>query len=87
MKLTRLAIAKVSNCLLESGAKKATLYLANDFVVKATMGLKRRKNERSHSFLITFGRPNYAERKFLAACIKAHEPIPVRKVQLKFFKK
>lgn len=86
MKLTRSSIAKVSNCLLETGAKKATLFLAKDFVVKATMGLRPRKNCRSHSFLITFGKPNYAERLFVAACIKAKEPIPVRKVQLKFFK-
>jgi hypothetical protein len=86
MKITRSSIAKVSSCLLETGAKKATLFLAKDFVVKATMGLRPRKNSRGHSFLVTFGKPNYAERKFIAACIKAGEPIPVRKVQLKFFK-
>lgn len=86
MKLTRSSIAKVSSCLLETGAKKATLYLAENFVIKATMGLKPDKRSRCHSFLITFGKPNYSERKFIALCAKAKEPFPVRKVQLKFFK-
>lgn len=86
MKLTRSSIAKVSGCLLETGAKKATLFLSKDFVVKATMGLKPDKRSRGHSFLVTFGKPNYAERKFIKSCIRIGEPIPVRKVQLKFFK-
>ncbi len=86
MKLTRSAIAKVSSCLLETKAKKATCFLSKDFVVRAVRGLKPDKRSRSHSFLVTFGKPNFAERQFIKSCIKAGEPIPVRKVQLKFFK-
>lgn len=86
MKLPRSAIAKVSTCLLESGAKKATLYLSSEFVVKAAIILKPRKNCRYSSFLVTFGKPNYGERMFIKSCLKAGETLPLRKVQLKFFK-
>ncbi len=86
MKLTRSAIAKVAESVLEDGVKKATCFLSKDFVVRAVRGLKPDKRSRCHSFLVTFGKPNFGERQFIKSCIKAGEPIPVRKVQLKFFK-
>ena len=37
--------------------------------------------------MITIGRPNYREKKFISLCIRAKEPFPIRKIQYKFFKK
>ena len=33
---------------------------------------------------LTCGKPNFAERAFVKKAVKAGEPFPVRKVQLKF---
>lgn len=83
MKITRLALAQVVEAVFD-GAQKATKYLGPKLVVKATRRHARRKNERTVEVVLTAGAPNYAERKFLKACAAAGEPIPVRKVQVKF---
>lgn len=33
------------------------------------------------------GAPNFAERRFIRLCFKAGEPLPVRKVQIKWWPK
>ena len=35
---------------------------------------------------VTFGKPNYEEREFIAKCRKSGESFPIRKIQLKFSK-
>lgn len=84
MKIPRNAVARVVESVLEMpDLKKATLYLDRDTVVKATRVLKFYGRSRSQSLMLTVGRPNYAERKFIKDCIRAKEPLPVRKIQLK----
>jgi len=34
--------------------------------------------------LLTFGKPNFVERRFIQKCIKAGEPFPAKKTQLQF---
>ena len=34
--------------------------------------------------LLTFGKPNFVERRFIQKCIKAGEPFPAKKIQLQF---
>jgi hypothetical protein len=74
---------KLADQIITLGAKKATKYLAKDFVIKATRQGKWRKNEPSKTILFTYGRPNYAERKFIKRCKQAGEPFPVKKIQVK----
>ena len=69
--------------LAAPGTYRATKFLSEDFVVKVTRIHKKGRWERSRSFVLTVGKPNYAERQFLRKCKKAGEPIPVRRVQLK----
>lgn len=69
------------------GAKKATKYLDEKTVVKATYRGKLVSSSPTHEILITLGAPNFAERKFIKACKKAGEPFPIKKIQLKFLSK
>jgi hypothetical protein len=66
------------------GCKKATWYKSPTEVVKATFQGKRRKNANRCTLLITYGRPNYQEKKFIKKCKKVGEPFPVKKIQLKW---
>lgn len=87
MKITRDAISKTVFGLLETGARKASFYLAEDTVVTATRPHKPDKRAKSFSIVVTMGRPNYRGRLFIKACQKAGEPFPVKKLQLKFWTK
>ena len=87
MNITRSSIARAVEAALAPGVRKATVYLSEDTVVKATRRHRGAKNSRTTELILTLGRPNYEERAFIKTCKKAGEPLPVRKVQLKFFPK
>ena len=87
MKIPRNAIARAVESVLELGCRKATVYLNELTVVKATALHRPDKRERSVTTLVTVGKPNFLERRFIRVCRKSDEPLPVRKVQLKFWPK
>jgi len=62
--------------------RKGTKYLSSELTVKATRRHKLDKRDKNQEFVVTVGRPNYAEREFIKKCKKAGEPFPVKKVQL-----
>lgn len=64
---------------------RATRYIADDLTVKVTRRHRPRARARQEEFVVTFGKPNYAERAFIRKCKLAGEPFPVRKIQLKFY--
>lgn len=66
--------------LVNRGFKRATAYVAPHAVIKATVRCSTRG---SVEIVLTGGRPNFAERKFIKACIKAGERFPIRKIQVK----
>ena len=83
---TTKAVTSCSHAVIELGARRATKYLSPTMVVKATDMLPPHKRERSsRSVMLTVGKPNYNERRFLALCKKAGEPVPVKKVQIKWW--
>lgn len=89
MAIPRNAFSQLAEAILEGGARKATKYVSEREVVKATPILygKQRKfdrRDRSHSILFTFGAPNYAERKYIRKLKAAGVPFPVRRVIMKF---
>lgn len=78
--------------LFKTGAMRATKYLSAKQTVKATMRHGRfayrivdgaRVLVRAE-VLVTIGKPNFAERRFIKLCEKAGEPFPVKKIQLRF---
>jgi phage baseplate assembly protein W len=65
--------------------RRATLYVSPKMVVKATRRHKPRVRAGTVELVVTIGRPNYAEREFIKAAVKAGERFPIEKVQLRFW--
>lgn len=90
IKVARKDIGNVIEVLLTLEAKRATKYLSPDFVISAqrkSWGGKINRKDRTIELVVKIGKPNYTERVFIKMCKKAKEPFPVKKVQVKFFKK
>lgn len=75
------AFAAVGQALLGTEVKTATKYLSPSMTVRATRVSKHDKGR--ISYVVSVGKPNYLERKFIKLLKKAGEPFPVRKVQLR----
>ena len=79
---------QVIEALLNTNAIKATKYINPKFVIKAKRKLFNNKIYKfgNIEIVLTIGKPNYKERQFIKACIKAKEPFPIKKIQLKHIK-
>ena len=67
------------------GAIKATKYLGENQVIKATRRMyKYGGNKEIESILITMGSPNYSEREFIKLYKKAKGTFPMKKIQIKW---
>ena len=66
----------VVNALRHSCARRATLYLTERLVVKATARNKPRATDRHSEYVLSIGRPNYDERKFIKRAKKAGASFP-----------
>ena len=65
---------------------QATKYLSPTLVVKATrrrFGGKLLRRQRQETLLVTIGQPNWKERQFIKQCVKAKEPFPVKRIQVR----
>lgn len=87
MKIPRNAIATVVEVLTTTGARTATKFLDEKTIVRATHQWKPSKRAVTTTIILTMGRPNHRERQFIKMCKKAGEPLPVKKIQLKFYPK
>lgn len=87
MKIPKAGIAKTVETLIETGARKATLFVDEKTVVSASRRFKPDKRERFTDIVLKIGAPNWQEREFIRICKKAGEKLPVRKVQLKHWPK
>jgi hypothetical protein len=79
--------------LSDKTIRRATKYLSPKLVVKLTArtykyrnGKRGTKQDAHEDFVLTVGKPNYAERQFVKKLVAAGEPFPVKKIQLKFVK-
>lgn len=61
--------------------KSATKFVSPILMARATYRTKLDGNR--VEITITYGQPNFEERKFVKLCKRAGEPFPVRKVQFK----
>lgn len=81
---TALAVAKCIAALEAAPEmRRATVFLAENFTVKATRRFKHSRRARYQNFVLSYGVPNFAERRFIRDCRKAGVPFPVKKVQLR----
>ncbi len=65
--------------------RRVTHYLEPRKTLKITRQRRGTKRDRSATFLVTVGRPNWRETKFIKLCKKAGERFPLRKPQLTFW--
>lgn len=86
-KLARTSIYRAVEALLETGARQAVVYQHPKLCVKVTRRFKPDRRNTRTDIALTIGAPNYAGRQFIKACLKAGEPFPIRKTQLKFYPK
>jgi hypothetical protein len=82
-----LAAAKALGALYEPEVRKATVYLSDKLVVSVCRRAKLNRRSKRDDFVMKVGAPNYDERAFIVNCKKAGVPMPVRKVQIKFWPK
>lgn len=84
------AIGDVLDALITTGASKAAKYLSDKLVVRVArptfgpIGKKRVLRDTNIQVVLTIGRPNFEQRRFIKLAKKAREAFPVKKVQLKF---
>ncbi len=80
-------VARAYNALSQShDIRKVVIYISPKLTIKLTRQRHDKRSKR-HTFLLTIGNPNYAERAFIKKLIAAKEPFPVKKVQVKFYPK
>lgn len=61
--------------------RRVTYYDSPKMVIKATRQRRYSKRGRQETYLVTIGRPNYAEKKFIKMCQRAYEPFPIKRLQ------
>ena len=75
-------VGKVIQAVIQRRCRKATKYVSEKYVVKATRRTTFNKHARTQEFVVTIGRPNYLEQKFIKLAKKGGEPFPIKKIQL-----
>lgn len=79
--------SKVCSALINSDARSAIKYVAYNIVVRATWHNKPSGRHTRETMVVSYGAPNYRERKFIKACKKANEPFPISRIQFRFWPK
>ena len=77
-----LAVVKALNW--RPDLRSATKYLTPKMVVRVAARGRRLKYD-NYEVVLKIGRPNHLERKFIKTLVKAGEPFPVKKVQLRYW--
>lgn len=82
-------VQNVVSLLIKTRARRAIKYISPKEIIRATRVRERGKIAKNGTvtIVLTVGRPNSIEAKFVKNCVKAGEPFPVRNIQLKFPKK
>jgi hypothetical protein len=74
---------KVIELLLRTECYQTTKYLSPNEVIRATRRHKPSARARRIEAVLTVGAPNYRERQFIKACLRAGEPFPIKRIQLR----
>lgn len=70
MKPLRNSIHRAVETVIESGARKATVFVSESQIVRATLPRRYSKRDRSTTLLVTIGKPAFAERELLKRAAK-----------------
>lgn len=77
------ACGAVVATVIAERVKQATKYLGETLTVKATHRGTWNGRDRRNEVLLTWGSPNWSERKFIRLAKRAGEPFPIKKIQVK----
>lgn len=82
---------KIGQCVTDvmtiKNCRRATAYMSAKLTIKATAQRRQDKRAKSSTILVTIGRPNFIERRFIKVCQKAGMAFPLRQIQWKFWPK
>lgn len=67
--------------------RRATAYISPTLTMKATAQRRQDGRDKSATVLVTVGRPNFVERRFIKVCKKAGMAFPLQQIQWKFWPK
>ncbi len=79
-------VVQVFKSTMGWGAKKATFYVSKNLVVRATRRHAPDGRSKRVEMVLTYGAPNFVERRFIRLAGKAGEKLPT-KVQVKWWPK
>lgn len=68
-------------------ARSVTKYITPKLVVRATWRHKPSRRHTREEMVVTYGAPNYLEAEFVRQAVKAGEPFPVKKAQIRLWPK
>lgn len=77
----------VGDVIMGSNVRRATAFISPTLTMKATA---QRRSDRRHqhaTVLVTVGRPNFIERRFIRVCQKSGMAFPLRQIQWKHWPK
>ena len=77
------ALPSLLEAMLAGKLRSAVRYLSPRLRVKLTRHRRPSGRALGETFHLAVGAPNYAERAFIAECVEAGEPFPVRRIQVR----
>lgn len=76
--------AAVAKAIIYNNAYQAISYISPKLTLKATRQHKASSRDTRATFVFTMGRPAFREAEQIKRLIKAGEPFPVKKIELRF---
>lgn len=77
----------VGDVLVMRNCRRATAFITPKLTIKATAQRRQDGRDKSATCLVTVGRPNFLERRFIKVCQKAGMAFPLNQIQWKFWPK
>lgn len=78
-------MTKLIAAMVDKNVRTATAYVSPDYTMRFSRIHRMDRRDRSRTFSLTLGKPNYEAREFIKRCKKAGEPFPVKRVQLRMW--
>lgn len=77
----------VGDVITSTNIRRATAYISPTLTMKATAQRRQDGRDKSATVLVTVGKPNFVERRFIRVCQKAGMCFPLQQIQWKFWPK
>lgn len=75
----------VGDVLCSTTVRRATAFISPTLTIKATAQRRQDKRSTSATCLVTVGRPNFLEQRFIRQCQKAGMVFPLNQIQWKLW--